>query len=382
VLYRTEVRPFDERQIALLSSFADQAVIAIENTRLFEAEQASKRELQESLEYLTATSEVLGVISRSPAALQPVLRSIASTAARLCDSIDAQVYRIIDGKLKMVSQHGSLPRLEAHFQLPLTRGSVTGRAILECRTVHVDDIAALLETEYPDAKPSQLVVGHRTTLATPMLREGDPVGAILLRRNEVRPFTPKQIALLQTFADQAVIAIENTRLFEEVQARTKELQESLEYQTATSEVLSVISRSPNDLQPVLDAVSTTAGRLCEADDAHVFVQRDGKFHLVAHNQSDPEMVAWFHANPFGIAELGSVTARAARQRSPVHVHDVRVDPDFGIGGPITFGMGVQCCRCRYCAMEWWLAWSRSRAGPSDHSRITRLHSSRPLQIRQ
>src|SRR5262249_15127993 len=220
---------------------------------------------QELLEHQTATSEVLSVISRSPTELQPVLRSIAATAARLCDSIDAQVYRLVDGKLRMGSQHGSLRRLEARYQLPLTRRSVTGRAILDRQTVHVDDIAPLLETEYPDAKPSQLVVGHRTTLAAPMMRECEPVGAILLRRNEVRPFTPKQIALLQTFADHAVIAIENTRLFDEVQARNRELRAALEQQTATSQILGVISRSPIDVQPVFAAIADSAVRLCGAN---------------------------------------------------------------------------------------------------------------------
>jgi len=224
LLRRREVRPFTRKQIELLKTFADQAVIAIENTRLFKEVQARTKELQESLEYQTAISNVLGVISRSPTQLQLVLRSIAQTAARLCESFDAQVYRLVDGELQMVAQHGSLPRLPVRYQLPLTRGSVTGRAILDCQTVHVDDISALLESEFPDAKPSQLVVGHRTTLATPLIREGQPIGAILLRRTDVRPFSPKQVSLLQTFADQAVIAIENTRLFNEIVQKSQELE--------------------------------------------------------------------------------------------------------------------------------------------------------------
>jgi signal transduction histidine kinase len=321
VLVRGVVRPFADREIKLVETFADQAVIAIENTRLFEAEQASKRELQESLEYQTATGEVLSVISRSPTELQPVLRSIATTAARLCDSIDAQVYRVMDGNLKMVSQHGSLPRLEARYQLPLTRGSVTGQAILERRTVHVDDISALLETEYPDAKPSQLVVGHRTTLATPMLREGEPIGAILLRRNEVRPFTSKQIALLQTFADQAVIAIENTRLFEAEQASKQELTEALEQQTATADVLKVISRSALDVQKVLDALVESAARLCNAYDAQIFQVFGNGLRLVAHHGGQHPKSGPVGQHTLPLAR-GFITGRAVIDRRTIHVADI------------------------------------------------------------
>src|SRR5215467_9626926 len=322
VLVRGVVRPFADREIKLVETFADQAVIAIENTRLFEAEQASKRELQESLEYQTATGEVLSVISRSPTELQPVLRSIATTAARLCDSIDAQVYRVIDGKLKMVSQHGSLPRLEARYQLPLTRGSVTGRSILERRTVHVDDISALLETEYPDAKPSQQVVGHRTTLATPMLREGEPIGAILLRRNEVRPFTSKQIALLQTFADQAVIAIENTRLFEAEQASKQELTEALEQQTATADVLKVISRSALDVQKVLDALVESAARLCNAYDALILQLVGDGLRIVAHHGKIPTL------GPVTLPLMrGRITGCAVIDQRAIQVVDMLAEAD-------------------------------------------------------
>src|SRR5262249_48786004 len=146
--------------------------------------------------------------------------------------------------------------------LPVTRGTVTGRAVLDCKTIHVTDLAAELDTEYPDAKRAQQAIGYRTTLATPLQHDGGTFGGIAIRRMEVRPFTDRQIELLKSFADQAVIAIENARLFEEVQARTSELQESLEYQTATSEVLSVISRSKFDLQPILDAIASTASQLC------------------------------------------------------------------------------------------------------------------------
>ena len=264
ILRRMEVHPFSDTQIRLLTTFADQAVIAIENARLFEEVQARTRELAASLEQQEATSEVLGVISRSPTQLQPVLNSIATTAARICDSIDAQVWRLDGENLKLVAQHGLLPRLDRGGRLPATRGSVSGRSIIDRRTIHVADIATELDTEYPDAKPSQLLVGHRTTLATPLLREGEPLGTILLRRTEVRPFSPGQIALLQTFADQAVIAIENTRLFEEVQARTRELTESLEQQTATADILAVISSSRAQLKPVFETIVDRTTHLSEA----------------------------------------------------------------------------------------------------------------------
>src|SRR5262245_51385717 len=331
---RSEAGDYSEQQRELLRTFADQAVIAIENTRLFEAEQARSRELQESLEYQTATGEVLGVISRSPTELQPVLDSIAATAARLCESVDAQVYRVQDGKLAMVAQHGNLQRPPATFAgLPLTRGTVTGRAVLDQQTIHVDDVAALLESEYPDAKSPQAAVGHRTTLATPLLRRGEALGAILLRRLEVRPFTAKQRVLLHMFADQAVIAIENARLFEQVQARTRELQGSLEYQTATGEILNVISRSPNKLQPVLDAIVQTAHKLCQSDRAQFFILENGKHHLAAYRgTTNPQFQEYLANNPIAPEPgFGSATGKAARELRTIHVPDSVADPEFATG---------------------------------------------------
>jgi signal transduction histidine kinase len=318
--------PFTRAQIELVTTFADQAVIAIENARLFEEVQARTRELQESLEYQTATGEVLGVISRSPTELQPVLDSIAATAARLCESVDAQVYRVQDGKIAMVAQHGTLQRPSSTFPgLPLTRGSVTGRAVLDQQTIHVDDLAALVDSEYPDAKASQTVVGHRTTLATPLLRRGESIGAILLRRIEVRPFSERQRVLLQTFADQAVIAIENTRLFEEVQARTSELSESLEQQTATSDVLKVISRSGLDLQRVLDALVESAARLTDANDAAVFQVFGDGLRLVAHHGQMPMI------GPVGQLTLplgrGLMGGRAVIDRRTIQVADMLAEAD-------------------------------------------------------
>src|SRR5262245_20793925 len=323
-----EVRPFTAKQIELVQTFADQAVIAIENTRLFEEVQARTRDLQESLEYQIATSEVLGVISRSPTELQPILDSIAATAARLCESVDAQVFRVRDGKLAMVAQHRTLPRPGATFSgVALTRGSVIGRAVLDQQTIHVDDLAALVDSEFPDSKAYQATVGHRTTLATPLLRRGESIGAILMRRIEVRPFSEKQRVLLQVFADQGVIAIENARLFEEVQARTKELQESLDRQTATSEVLGVISRSPNEVQPVLDTIVATAQRLCQAERASVWRLEGETFRAVAHHGLPEEEVERVYSARVPLSR-GSMVGRAILARRAVQVEDVATDPEL------------------------------------------------------
>jgi signal transduction histidine kinase len=308
---RTEVRPFSPAQIKLLETFADQAVIAIENVRLF-------NELKESLEQQTATSEILGVIASSPTNVQPVLDVVAENAARLCDAIDAVVFRIEDEVLQPVSIYGPMPAVPN----PITRGSTSGRAVIDRRTIHIRDLMAESEEEFPVSKVYHRRHGERTTLATPMLREGVPIGAILIRRSEVRPFSDKQITLLETFASQAVIAIENVRLFKELQDRNRQITEALEQQTATSEILRVIASSPTDLQPVLATVAESAARLCEATDA-VISRCDGE---------TLKQVAQYGAIPVpqpNRINRHSPVGRAIVDKKTIHVHDLLTEIESG-----------------------------------------------------
>ncbi|HYM66877.1 MAG TPA: cache domain-containing protein, partial [Patescibacteria group bacterium] len=222
---RIEVKTGDELEV-LADQFNRMAVQLQESYAGLERKvDARTRELQEALEQQTATAEILGVISGSPTDSQPVMDAVAQSAARLCDAVDAQIFRIDGDVLRSVAIHGAIPKYPGQ---PITRGFVSGRAVIERRTVHVNDLAEETEREFPDTRARQQATGTRTVLATPLLREGVPIGVILIRRLEVRPFSEKQIKLLETFADQAVIAIENVRLFEQVQERTKQLSLSLE----------------------------------------------------------------------------------------------------------------------------------------------------------
>jgi GAF domain-containing protein/DNA-binding response OmpR family regulator len=323
LIYRHEMLPFTDSQVVLMETFADQAAIAIENARLLSELQTKNADLTEALEQQTATAEILRVISSSPTDLQPVLVTVAENAARVCGASDAQIYRVEGEFVHWVASHGSIPpNTEERL---ISRGWVTGRAVVDRRTIHVDDLAAESETEYPVGKAAQRRTGHRTTLATPLLREGVPLGVIAIRRMEVRPFSEKQVRLLETFADQAVIAIENVRLFKELEERNRELRVALEQQTATSDLLKVIGRSTFDLQPVFETLAENAVRLCEAKQAFIF-RFDGRLvRVVAAHNASPELRSFFERNPI-VPGRGSVAGRVALEQRTIHVEDVRADP--------------------------------------------------------
>ena len=270
VAWRAKPEPFSDKQIALLKTFADQTLIAIENTRLVTALEARNRDLTEALEQQTATSEILRIISTSPTDLQPVLETVAENAARLCAADDGHIWQREGNELHLVASWGGQPTTRR--RLTISRQSVAGRAALDRLAVHVADLVEALSTEFPDSQGMK-ELGYRTILAVPLLREGVAIGAIMIRRTEVRPFTDKQLELVRTFADQAVIAIENVRLFRELETRNRDLTETLEQQTATGDILRVISSSPTDVQPVFDTIAQNARRLCDAEFCAVFRYR-------------------------------------------------------------------------------------------------------------
>jgi two-component system NtrC family sensor kinase len=283
------------------------------------------RELRQAAEQQTATGEILRVIASSPTDLQPVLDTVAENAARLCEANDAAISRLVEGKtLQRVAEYGPMPRSTEPL---LTRGNPAGRAVIDRTTVHVHDITAEFDAEFPESRLLQQRTGARTILCTPLLREGTPIGVITIRRTEVRPFTDKQMALLNTFADQAVIAIENARLIHEQQARNRDLTEALEQQTATSEILSVISGSPTELAPVFSTILANACRLCTANYA-ALSRYDGEFIRgeSVYNAS-PEFAEVFLNTPYKPGPEGPIR-KAALEHRIIHVEDLLADPEF------------------------------------------------------
>lgn len=318
------------RMTGSTGDITEEKKLEIENKRLFDEVQARNRDLIESLEQQTATSEILRIISTSPTDLEPVLRAIAQNAARLCAADDAHIWRRYGPEAHLVTSWGPYP--VARRRLTIGRHSVVGRAIHDQAPVHVDDLAASYATEFPDSTGMR-DLGYRTILVSPLLVKGEAVGAIMIRRKEVRPFSDTQIERVGAFADQAVIAIENTRLFEEVQARTQELTESLEQQIATSEILSVIGNSMTDTQPVFEAIVHSGSKLFPNSAISIAIT-DGEFvRAVAVAEADAARAeAWRRRSPFPLTHEYMHSA-AILDRRVIDVPDVRDAPAaFAAGG--------------------------------------------------
>ncbi len=322
VLYRREVSPFTDNDVDLVKTFAAQAVIAMENSRQF-------RELNETLDQQTATADVLKTISEDAFDLPTVLQALITTAAQLCDASICILFDRRDGAMHLGANYGCSEEMVAFHKAnpnPIDRSNVAGRAVLDKKSIHVPDVTQ--DTEYA-LKQSYKLGGWRSIIAVPLVRNDEVIAVLALSRPKAEPFSDRQIELVETFADQAVIAINNANLFAEVQDRTKEVQESLDYQIATSEVLEVISKSPDALVPVLEALLATSSRICRLQDAFVALKRPGAetYHFFAgHNISDDfaKFLSGYAFEP----GTGSATARCLQSQRAEYVEDIEKDPYY------------------------------------------------------
>jgi GAF domain-containing protein len=336
-IYRQEVRPFSDREIDLVRNFAAQAVIAMENARLI-------TETRESLDRQTATAEILQVMNGSLTDLRPVFETIANSAARLCGALNSSVYRY-DGELIhfVAESNFSLQAVETTrrlFPAPPSRANGTARSVADCAVVHIPDV--LQDPDYRSLDWAN-AIGLRSVLSVPMMRQGRPIGVITVNRSEAGRFPQAQVELLKTFADQAVIAIENTRLITETR-------EALEQQTATAEVLKIISRSSVDLDTVLDTLAETVTRLCRADHAVMFRRREDAYHLVASCGISEEGKNFTRTHPL-TPDRGTLTGRVALERRAVHIPDVLEDRNTLIGKDRRSQATARCWAFRYCARK-------------------------------
>ena len=326
-IYRQKVHPFTDKQIELVKNFAAQAVIAIENTRLLNELRQRTDDLSESLEQQTATSEVLKVISSSAGKLEPVFAAMLANATRICEAAYGAMWLREDGKLRNVAFHGALPAAfsklwKAGSEISLDSNVPIARAVRSGKAVKISDLKD--DPGYREGHPLQVgavdLGGIRTLIAVPMLKEGEHVGGITIYRREVRPFTDKQVELVQNFAAQAVIAIENTRLL-------NELRESLQQQTATADVLKVISRSTFDLHTVLQTLVESAGKLCDANKGQITREKNGIFYRAESYGFSQEFMDYVEGSPIK-TERGSAFGRALLEGRVVHIPDVRADPEY------------------------------------------------------
>ena len=334
---RREVRPFDAKHIALLRTFADQAVLAIENARLVDDLRARTAELAqrndaygEQVVHQSATIDVLKTMSASPADPQPVFALIAERAREICEGDSVTVFQY-DGSMvhlrhiedPSTGDDASARGIRGAYPMAPSRATTSGLAILDRRIVHMPDMQA-----EPDLLPALRARGHRSHLAVPLLRGETPVGAIMLNARRPGGFSDRQVELMKTFAEQAVIAIDSAETYRALEQRTADLQEALDYQTATSDVLKSIGRSTFDLQGVLDTLLASAAELCRADNASIAMREGDALRVTAHFTRDGQAATGSPPGSLLPMTRGTILGRAAVAGAVVHVHDVAADLEF------------------------------------------------------